>query len=560
MTFIDNMRLGHKLGSVFAVLVAILVAAGGMTFLELERSSRLSAEMGRVSMLRQSVDRIEEHALRQLLDIRGLLLTGDRSAIGDFNARGSALDAEYGEARAMAEGYAEVATLLDGLVRINTDWRGTAERQIGLMSRPLTVDEARMVEANGAGARYVEAIRAQATDLAARVQATVDAAQRAEDAAFGLVRTLAVASALIGTAVAVVAYLLLVKGIAAPIRAMAARVVDMAGGHYDDAVPGIGRRDEVGQMAQAVEVFRLGMIENRRLQTEALARQRAEVERAERLRGLSYAFEADAKSMTDQLASASTELESTANVLNQIAAQSSERATVVAAASEETSANVQVVASASTELAASITEITRQVTSANELASSTQVEATSTREAVHDLAESVQRIDAVVTLIQEIAAQTNLLALNATIEAARAGEHGKGFAVVASEVKALAGQTAKATEEITAQIQAVQGRGRAAADAIAKIVDRVGEVQHVASGVAAAVEQQDAATREISRSVEEVAMAANDVSRNTAAVRAAADETGASSAQVLVTAGDLSRQAEVLRARVAGFLDSVRAA
>lgn len=354
--------------------------------------------------------------------------------------------------------------------------------------------------------------------------------------------------------------LLLSRSISRPIIGLRATMTEMASGNHNLIVPEQNRGDEIGEMAEAVEVFRQNMAENQRLQAEAADRQRMDRERADRLRLTTQSFETDAQSMSESVAVAAAGLETTAQMLNKIAEQSQQRTTMVSAASEQTSANVQTVATASTELAASITEISRQVSHANVVSRSAREEAEATQSQVQDLANAAEQIGAVVNLIQEIAEQTNLLALNATIESARAGEAGKGFAVVAQEVKHLAGQTAKATEEISSQIHAVQDRTRNAVSAIAKIVGRVGEVQEVAANVAAAVEEQDSATKEISRNVEEVSAAASEVNVNIADLRDAAGRTGNSSGEVLTTARELSRQAEALRARVDGFLEDVRSA
>ncbi len=558
MGIMNDLPIGRKIAAAFGLLVAIMVVSGGLTFYQLSRASDAAKEVDRVGSLLALLDLMQGEAVGQSASIKELLLSGDRSAIDRFNASAESFDASAQTLlSALSEG-SEALPLVRRYVAVNQEWRDTAAKQINLMRQPLTVDEARIMESNGAGRTYVASMTAIFDELSAMGQAIMDDARASQDRVFLTVDISAAASAALGIIVAALAYFTLTGGIATPIREMTGVMGEMAAGRHGVTVPGAGRGDEVGHMAAAVEVFRQNMVENERLQAEAAAKQQAELDRAQALRAITQAFESDAQSMTEAVAAAATELEGTAQSLSTIAEQSTQRATAVATASEETSANVQTVATASTELSSSISEISHQVSNANHLATSALTDAESTQGEVRALDEAVQRIGTVVTLIQEIAEQTNLLALNATIESARAGDAGKGFAVVASEVKNLAGQTGKATEEIASQIQAVQDRTRTAVDAIAQIVTRVHDVQEVAAAVAAAVEEQDSATKEISRNVEEVANAANQVNMNISGVREAAAETGESSNEVLVTARGLSGQAEGLKTRVETFLRDVR--
>ena len=560
MSFLNNISIGRKFAGAFGILVAIMLVSGALTFYQVNRAKEAANEVDRVNALLDTLDSMQALAIDQTGSIKELLISGDRSSIERFRADAASFDeASQKMLSGLVDGSAS-KQLTEEYVEVNHDWRETAEKQIALMRQPFTVDEARQIESNGAGRDYVATLSEKFDRLKQMGAEIVATANQQQDTVFLTVEIFAGGSALLGIVFAAMAYLTLTRGIATPISAMTGVMREMATGNHNVTVPGAGRGDEVGQMSEAVEVFRRNMVENERLQAEAAAKQKAELDRAQSLRDITQQFETEAQSMTTAVAEAATELEGTAQALNSIADQSTQRATVVASASEETSANVQTVATASTELSASISEISHQVSNANSLASAARNDAQSTEAEVRALDEAVQRIGTVVTLIQEIAEQTNLLALNATIESARAGDAGKGFAVVASEVKNLAGQTGKATEEIASQIQAVQDRTKTAVDAIAKIVTRVNEVQEVAAAVAAAVEEQDSATKEISRNVEEVASAANEVNTNITGVREAASETGESSGRVLTTARSLSEQAEGLKNRVQAFLRDVRAA
>ena len=279
---------------------------------------------------------------------------------------------------------------------------------------------------------------------------------------------------------------------------------------------------------------------------------------AKQLNAHADAFEQSVKGMVEIVASAATQLQSTARTMEGTANGTSEQATTVAAAADEAATNVQTVASAAEELASSIAEISRQVAQSTQIAGAAVDEAQRTNSMVQGLADAAQKIGEVVSLINDIASQTNLLALNATIEAARAGEAGKGFAVVASEVKNLANQTAKATDEISAQIGGIQTATKDAVGAIEGIGGTIGEINEIASAIAAAVEEQGAATQEIARNVEQAASGTTQVTQNISEVTQAASETGQAAGQVLDAASELSQQSEKLNGEVHRFLDQIR--
>ncbi len=282
--------------------------------------------------------------------------------------------------------------------------------------------------------------------------------------------------------------------------------------------------------------------------------------RARVLDDLTRAFEAKVTELVGGLSAASSVMEDTAQSMSATASATNRQAAVVAAASDQTSTNVQTVASATEELTSSISEIARQVATSTEIAARAVDHARRTGDTARSLAEGAQKIGDVVTLIQSIAAQTNLLALNATIEAARAGEAGRGFAVVASEVKSLAGQTAKATTEISEQITAIQTASDETVTAIRNVVDVITEIDQIGTAIAAAIEEQGSATKEISRSVQEAARGTQEVNANISGVQRAADDTGAAATQVLGAAEQLSTQSKDLAGQVNRFLSDVRAA
>jgi methyl-accepting chemotaxis protein len=347
-------------------------------------------------------------------------------------------------------------------------------------------------------------------------------------------------------------------GISGPIGAMTGAMGTLAGGDLDVHIPGQENKNEIGEMASAVQVFKENAIRVKEMEEEAKQQEiKAAKEKTRLMNQMADDFQASVGGVVETVSSASTQLQSSAQSMTAISEETSTQATAVAAASEEASTNVQTVASAAEELSSSITEISRQVSQSSQIAGEAVTAAGKADEMVQGLAMSAQKIGEVVAMITDIADQTNLLALNATIEAARAGDAGKGFAVVASEVKNLANQTAKATEEIGGQIGGIQSATEESVQAIQGITKTIGEIDEIASAIAAAVEEQGAATSEIARNVEQAAQGTGEVSSNIAGVTQAAAEAGSTSSQVLGAANELSEQSELLKTEVEKFMDQV---
>ena len=355
--------------------------------------------------------------------------------------------------------------------------------------------------------------------------------------------------------------LLLGRSIVRPITGMTAAMREIADGNTATLIPAQERRDEVGAMAQSVQVFKDTMIEAGRLRGEQdELKKQAETERVGLLSKMADDFEHGVRDALDALAGAAVELRATSNGMSGTAEEASDQATKVAAVAEQASANVQTVAAATEELSSSVSEIGRQVAQSTRIAGQAVDEANRTNITVQGLSAAAQKIGDVIQLISDIASQTNLLALNATIEAARAGEAGKGFAVVASEVKSLASQTAKATEEISAQVAAMQDATTEAVQAIQNIGGTIGAINEITTAIAAAVEEQGSATQEIARNVQETAQGTSALSNNIGIVTRAAGETGTAAGQVLTSAEKLNKQAAMLRTKVDSLLVSIRAA
>jgi methyl-accepting chemotaxis protein len=352
------------------------------------------------------------------------------------------------------------------------------------------------------------------------------------------------------------------RSVSRPLSAMTAAMIELAKGNFAIVLPGLGRADEIGEIAQAVETFKVNAEQKARDEAEAKIKQdqiTAQRRKADMVK-MADDFEGAVGEIVETVSSASTELEASAGTLTSTAVRSQELATMVAAASEEASTNVQSVASATEELTSSVNEISRQVQESARMANDAVDQARKTNDRVGELSKAAARIGDVVELINTIAGQTNLLALNATIEAARAGEAGRGFAVVASEVKALAEQTAKATGEIGQQISGIQSATQESVNAIKEISGTIERLSEISSTIAAAVEEQGAATQEISRNVQHAAQGTMQVSSHITDVQQGASETGSASSQVLAAAQSLSGDSNRLKLEVGKFLNSVRAA
>ncbi len=411
-------------------------------------------------------------------------------------------------------------------------------------------------------------IDSQVSIMAEKYRAILQSLRHEADDAGGVFDRVSSSTTTMTATVATVALFLVVliggftvRSIVGPIRAMVNAMLRLAEGALDTDVPATNRRDEIGQMAGAVQVFKANAVEKVRLEAEqAEAEIRAREEKRVAMDQMADQFEASVGDVVRAVTGAAVEMEATAQAMSKAVEHAGMRSSTVAAATEQTAANVQTVASATEELTSSIGEIGRQVQQSARVASGAVQEMDVTNRQIQSLAEAAQEIGEVLGMITDIASQTNLLALNATIEAARAGEAGKGFAVVANEVKSLAGQTAKATDRISGQIADIQAASDQAVKAMSSIGQTISEIDSIAGAISSAVEQQAAATREIACNIEQAAKGTQDVTVNITDVAKATTEAGVASNQVLGSARGVSQQSEKLGREVDAFVSRVRAA
>ncbi len=374
------------------------------------------------------------------------------------------------------------------------------------------------------------------------------------------VRSLIIGAAIVIFILMVGIGIVVLRSLTGPIRLITDVTTRLSEGDKDVDIPAVDNKDEVGEMARSLLVFKENLIENERNDAERRAQRKEREARSRRLEELAQQFDGEVREVLSSLQNSTGTMGDTASSMSTIADETKAQSAAVASASDLASMNVQTVASAAEELSASINEISRQVSDSANVTNRAVSEATKTSQTVQELSDAAQKIGEVVHLINDIAEQTNLLALNATIEAARAGEAGKGFAVVASEVKSLANQTAKATEEISEQIATMQRQTSSAVGDIEGISKIINQVNEIASGISAAVEEQGAATQEIARNTQEAARGTQEVSANISGVSEAAEKSGQASDQVMTAVGELKDQGDRLNSQVQNFLQEIQSA
>ncbi len=428
----------------------------------------------------------------------------------------------------------------------------------------------RLVKAALAGEKTELTVNQWTPVTVGRLGASVGVAEAALDAAkdyaaslqSSAMRALVIQLALLAAAVAVAigATFVVRNRVINPLRAISDATLKLASGDLSVSTDFNARNDEIGALAGAMATFKQNAVEKTKFEQEEQARGAQATQRQKAIEGHIEAFEGQVRQAIGTLGKASEQMHAASASMSSMSDQTNASVQLAAQASGEASVNVQSVASATEELSASINDISRQVARAAETASRAVDQARQTDDTVQGLSQTAARIGEVVNMINDIAGQTNLLALNATIEAARAGEAGRGFAVVASEVKSLANETAKATEEITQQIAAVQKVASDAMNAIKGIGGTIAEVSEVATAIAAAIEEQGAATREISRNTQQAAEGTRNVSNNIGGVTAGADAARAAAQSVKSASEALTNQTNQLRGQIDGFLDKIRAA
>ncbi|MDG3440901.1 methyl-accepting chemotaxis protein [Nitrospirillum amazonense] len=565
---LSNIRIVHKILIIVGLLSAILIYVGytgyhsavtlGMAGQDIDdadgqalRASRMNNTLLALnrSQYRMGLDASQESMAvveKSVAESRALF---ERS-LDDL--RSSADSQEQEMLRGVADGYAAFMTSLETTMQKARALGGVAP----------TADQMALITSVKEGRTLVDQLQQRIRALAEHYDKTgTDMAHRGQVMADGAKRTMLIGTAA-GTLLGIALGLFIGHvGVARPIAATVECLQRLAAGDVGFTVFGIGRKDELGAVAETMQVFRTNILRTREMEAAAKEQeQRVAAEKKKAMDELADLFDAKVAGVVQAVSSAAEQLSSTASAMSSIAEETNRQATTVAAAADQTTANVQTVSAAADQLSSSIGEISQRVGLSSEVSSSAVERARLANDMVRGLASNAERIGRVIELISNIASQTNLLALNATIEAARAGDAGRGFAVVAGEVKTLATQTAKATDEIVAQIAEVQASTRQAVGAIEGIGAVIDELSQISSAIASAVEEQSAATQEIARNVDQAAHGTQDVSRSIAGVTVASAEAGQAASLVLAAASGLGRSSDILRTEVGSFISRVRAA
>ena len=606
-----SLNVGTKIGGVVAVCLVALAAVSGVGITQMNAiNEKIFGIAERDIPLTDIVTNVTVHQLEQSVYFERAVRYGEKmlerpqyrerfeTSVAAFEKMSKKVKAEILQGEKMAEQATASATsaeekkefsfVLEQLKTIEVHHAGfdkhAAEAKTllknGQIAQAVTVIE--KIEAEE------QKLNAELTSLLLRIAGfTKDAAKNAEELEKFAVWLMKVVAGIGFLSAAIIAWLIVSRAISRPLREVVSNVQSLEQGDLDIEIR-VRSNDEIGSVSRALVKFRESMKEGLRQkaiadenekkaaeaekqreldaieakrQTEQAAREADEEaarKRKQELLDLAEGFEADVGGVVRQLAAAAAQMQSSAQAVSAIAEETSSQSATVAAASEEASSNVQTVATATEELSASIQEITRQVSESARTARGAVEETKTAHEKVQGLEEASQKIGEVVNLINDIASQTNLLALNATIEAARAGEAGKGFAVVATEVKSLADQTARATEDIGSQVAAIQGATGEAVKAIESINSTIKTVDEIASTIAAAVEEQGAATQEISNNIQQLSAASEEVNTNISSVSQAAGDTGSAATQMLSSATMLTEESDKLGTSVDGFLKKVR--
>lgn len=562
MTQLRDLRIAMKVNLAMGMLaaVAIIMAVMGLSAMSVYQGE--VERMGRDTQRAVLSEQINGLINGVVMDSRGIYMSRDAAEVDKFakSMTGTLdhLDKRLGEYQVLAQGGQKAA--MDEAVAKGREFV-TFRRELIRLGQTEGAASARAYGDNDANRANRQAFNKAMVTLSEQQVARVTTVIGELDAFADQKRLTMLTIAVIGIVASVgFALWLVARQVTGPLVAVTGTVRQMAGGDLSAHVPETGRGDEIGQIADALDIFKRGLAEAKRLEAEQKAAQAAKEERQRRLEKLTNDFASKLGDVSTALARSAQDMRDSAEGLTGAAKAAATQAAEVASASDESAAGVQSVAAATEEINASISEIARQVVEANNVARAAVEDAGETSRTMDGLQGAAGRISEVVGLIQGIAAQTNLLALNATIEAARAGEAGKGFAVVASEVKALAMQTGKATEDITSQVANIQRETSAAVTAIARIANTIDKIGEITTALAAAIEEQQASTNEIARTVQDVANGTQAVCDAVQGVSQAAANTGGAAATVHGTASDVTRQSVVLNTEVDRFVKTIIAA
>ncbi len=565
-TAFTNLRIQTRLLSGFGLVLAILAIASVIGIVQLLTVNDRIDNYAALSKEVKEVEKTEIDFLNYVVATKDFMISRDPAAAERAIAKGATVKTELETLRGIVTADADRARL-DAIQAAYTAYVEDFARLVSLMDGTGATPSADAMALIDTGlpahvAMVLQESGALVDDLVAR-EAEVKATMQSD---ITMIEIEMAVSSLVAIVLGIVIAYFLARGISQPVIGMTAAMRQLSEGNLEVTVPNAGQKDEVGEMASALQVFKDNAIEQRRLEArqkeleeeQRQAEVRAEQERQRMLNQLADDFVVSVGSVVTQVAGAAKQMQESSVIVSSAVEETQNQSAGATAAAERASNNVMTVSAAAEELSAAITEIGRQVTQSSTITKQAVEEAQTTNAQIAGLVEAADKIGEVVQLITDIADQTNLLALNATIEAARAGEAGKGFAVVASEVKSLANQTAKATDEISQHINGIQGATSSAQAAIESITKIVRQTDDIATQIAAAVEEQSAATSEISHSVGQAAEGTQEVTSNIAGVDQAASDTGKVAVEIKDASDQLVSQADALNSEVEKFVAEIR--
>ena len=556
-SWFSGYRIGTRMAVAFAIMIVLSVVLGVVSINSVGTLSGLTNKLYKHPLtVSNAVLAANGHIIAMHRDMKDVALAKDNAGIDKAVAKVAASEKLVLEQfKIIDDRFLGDKSMVTDAHKAFVDWKVIRDEVIQFMREKKRAEAAAITKQKGAAHvakinKYMQALIDFATNKAAGFIKMSNG--KSKDVEY-MTYALLLAAVVMGIATAFV----ITKGISTPIQGMAGAMQRLAEGEKTIEVPAVDRNDEIGEMAQSVQVFKDNMIKADELAAEQEKERAAREERARTVENLANDFDSNVGSVIKAVSTSAGQMRTTADTMTQVASDASGRSTTAASAAEQATANVQTVATAAEELSSSINEISRQVNESTSIAGEAVQQADRTNTLIGGLSEAAQSIGDVVGMINDIASQTNLLALNATIEAARAGE---GFAVVASEVKNLATQTAKATDEISTQITSMQDATGDAVSAIGGISDTIGKISEITTSISAAVEEQGAATGEISRNVAEAARGTEEVSSNMGSIVEAANQAGSTSSEVVGATEDLTGQFDELNKVVEKFLTGVRAA
>lgn len=587
MQFLRHMKIARKLTLSFSILVAVTVIMAIVSFSAINDINKADRDSQLAQSLGLTYQAYHKSFLEERQGLLSYLLTGDRQGLKVYEEVSIRTKSQFDKLADLAKDNAEISGLVNVLNVLEEEWTGRfAKEQIRLMRNYLTVNQARAIEVSGEPEVIIQKFEAEAMVLSERLDQIITASVQIKDGAITQFSITIIVALGCLTAVAVFFGIALTRVIATPIGRITGRMSDLVNGKLDVEIGGSDRRDEIGDMAKAVVVFKDAAIEQREMRTKEIEEQekltqameaikKSEIEQRERrekelveqekerarheeMDKLTLNFDSNMENRLNVVHQSVSTVEGSATTMANNATQTQSLSQEASISINQATENIHTVSAATTELSASITEISRQMTQAADVTQTAVSEIEQTNARVSALNEAAVSIGQVVQIISDIASQTNLLALNATIESARAGDAGKGFAVVANEVKSLASQTGRATEEISQKISEIQSETEAAASSVMGIGDTIRKIDELTAAVASAVEEQGAATSEIAHNVERAAQGTNQVSEVVQMVAKAADETGKLALNQQGIVADLNKNNTSLKDDISDFLGQVK--